>query len=65
MTFFDVEKFKRNQEIARLKAFLESTDYQAIKFAEGEMSAAEYEPIKEKRREARAEINRLEGLIKE
>lgn len=57
---FDVVKAKKKQRIAKLKDYLARTDYQAIKFAEGEMSAAEFEPVKAKRRAARAEINALE-----
>ena len=46
--------------ISELKGYLYKTDYQAIKYAEGEISAEEYAPIKEQRRQWRAEINRLE-----
>ena len=42
---------------------LSRTDYKAIKFAEGELSAEEYAPIREKRRMWRAEINRLEAEL--
>ena len=42
------------------KFVLSKTDYQAIKFAEGVMSAEEYAPIKAKRQEARAAINEAE-----
>lgn len=49
-------KFK----IVELKDKLFNTDYQAIKFAEGEMSATEFAPIREQRRAWRAEINSLE-----
>ena len=48
------------QEIVRCLGELQSTDYKAIKFAEGELSAEEYAPIREQRRMWRAEINRLE-----
>ena len=50
------------REISELKAKLEATDYQAIKYAEGEMPEAEYAPIKERRRAWRARINELEAL---
>ena len=49
------------REIERNKELLTQTDYQAIKFSEGEISEAEYAPIREKRRMWRAEINRLEA----
>lgn len=46
--------------IQDLKEQLESTDYRAIKFAEGELSAEEYEPFRIERRVLRARINELE-----
>ena len=51
----------RNQQISELKAKLKETDYKAIKFAEGWISAEEYAPIKEQRNLWRAQINELEG----
>lgn len=50
----------RLQEIADLKAQLASTDYKAIKFAEGWLTADEYEPIKAQRQALRDRINELE-----
>lgn len=50
-------------QISALKRNLNKTDYQAIKFTEGEMSYEEYEPVKEQRRGWRKEINDLEALI--
>jgi hypothetical protein len=47
------------EEIAELKAKLAATDYQAIKYAEGVLSAEEYEPIKASRQEWRNRINEL------
>ncbi len=61
------EKLRKSEElqrvrerIAELKRYLERTDYQAIKFAEGEMSESEYAPIKAQRVAWREEINVLE-----
>lgn len=48
-------------EIADLKAKLAATDYQAIKYAEGELTAGEYAEIKAQRRAWRAKINSLGG----
>lgn len=48
-------------EISNLKQKLRDTDYKAIKFAEGELSEAEYAPIRTERRKWRAEINKLES----
>lgn len=46
-------------EICDCKRYLESTDYQAIKYAEGALTEEEYAPIKERRAQARARINEL------
>lgn len=58
------EKSNINCRIYELKQLLLKTDYQAIKFAEGELSAEEYLPIKQKRRAYREEINSLEEKLK-
>lgn len=50
-------------EIMFLKLKLSETDYQAIKFAEGELTAEEYEPVKQQRRAWRERINELEKLL--
>lgn len=56
---------KARAEIKALKAKLDDTDYKAIKFAEGELSAYEYESVKAERRAWRERINKLETFIKE
>lgn len=72
---FNVEKYtvrkrKRVAEktiiprIEELKFLLQSTDYKAIKFAEGELSAEEYEETKTERKAWREEINQLEEQLK-
>lgn len=50
--------------IGGLKNNLRATDYKAIKYAEGELSAEEYAETREQRRAWRAEINALEEEIK-
>lgn len=52
------------REIRALKAKLSETDYQAIKYAEGEMTDEEYAETKAKRTAWRARINELEEEIK-
>lgn len=52
---------KAQRRITELKNLLQSTDYQAIKYAEGQTSAEDYEPMKKQRQEWRDEINRLGG----
>ncbi len=49
-------------EINALKNLLSQTDYQAIKFAEGELPADEYAAIKEKRQSFRDRINELQAM---
>ena len=50
--------------IIQLQTKLLSTDYQAIKFAEGELTAEEYRPVKEQRKQWRQQINELQEKIK-
>lgn len=49
--------------ISELKRNLNKTDYQAIKFAEGEMLEVDYAPIKEQRKSWRKQINDYEAAI--
>ncbi len=49
-------------EINALKNLLSQTDYQAIKFAEGELSEEEYAAVKEKRQSFRDRINELQAM---
>ncbi len=51
----------KEQQIAELKAQLQSTDYKAIKYAEGWLTEEEYTPIKAERQAIRDRINELEG----
>lgn len=50
-------------QIAELKKNLASTDYEAIKYAEGAMTEGEYAPYKTQRAEWRARINELEESL--
>lgn len=51
------------ERILELKQQLEHTDYQAIKYAEGLITAEEYAPIKAQRQAWRNEINELEKEV--
>lgn len=51
------------KRIAELKALLQATDYQAIKYAEGFISEVDYAPIKQVRQSYRNKINELEVQI--
>lgn len=53
-------KAVKRRRIAELKAKLSKTDYQAIKYAEGEITAEDYLSTKEMRKAWRFEINSLE-----
>lgn len=52
-------------QIRELKKQLSATDYQAIKYAEGQLSEEEFLEIKIKRQSWRDEINNLEKKIEE
>ena len=54
-------KIKRIRE---LRGLLKSTDYKAIKYAEGEITATEYAPTLTERRAWRAEINALQTELR-
>lgn len=50
-------------EIAGCKQLLGNTDYKAIKFAEGLISAADYKATKAERQKLRDKINELEAEL--
>lgn len=56
---------EKKNRIYELKALLQESDYKAIKFAEGELSAEEYEPTRLQRRAWREEINVIESELAE
>lgn len=58
--FFVLEKTPELIEIESLKQQLTDTDYQAIKYAEGQISEEKYSPIREERQAWRDRINELE-----
>ena len=49
---------KAQSRINELKSLLAKTDYKAIKYAEGELTAEEYEPIRQQRKAWREEIRK-------
>ena len=61
----EIKVIKNNNRIAELKQKLQDTDYKAIKYSEGELSAEEYAETKAQRRAWREEINKLEEEIKD
>lgn len=54
-------KMAIESEIAGLKQILTSTDYKALKFAEGQISEKDYEETKQQRQLLRDKINELEA----
>lgn len=57
----EVAEMQRQARIAELKQLLAESDYKAIKFAEGWLTADEYADTKAQRQAWRDEINELEG----
>lgn len=55
-----VPEVRKEYEIQELKKLLASTDYKAIKFAEGSLTESEFAPIRKQRQEWRDKINELE-----
>ena len=53
----------KKKRINELKALLQETDYQAIKYFEGFISETDYAPIKAQRQAWRDEINALEAEL--
>ena len=58
----DTQKAANAARIAELKQLLADSDYKALKFSDGALTAAEYEPIRAQRQAWRDEINALEKL---
>ena len=63
--FYKLEKTPELAEIEELKTKLQDTDYQAIKYAEGQISEEEYAPIKAERQAWRNKINELEAELED
>ena len=59
----DKSYYVKKARINELKTYLKATDYKSIKYAEGELSEEEFEPIKEQRKAWRAEINELQAQL--
>ena len=59
----ELKRMKAKEEIANLKQKLQETDYQAIKYAEGELTLEEYAETKALRKAWRDSINMLESVI--
>lgn len=59
----DDRKRAIESEIAGLKQILTSTDYKALKFAEGQISEKDYEETRQQRQVLRDRINELEAEL--
>lgn len=60
---FESSREHKEMQIAELKAQLSATDYKALKFVEGWLSADEYAPIRAERQTIRDKINELEAEL--
>ena len=58
----EIAQQQREAEIWSLKEQLRESDYKAIKYAEGWITAEDYAPIKAQRQEWRERINELEAM---
>lgn len=58
--YYNEEQREKYAEIKKLKKYLESTDFRAMKYADGAYTEEQYKPYKEARAEARAMINAIE-----
>lgn len=58
-----LEKMEKAKRIQELKKYLADTDYKVFKYMDGEISEEDYAVIKQSRKDAREEINRLEGEL--
>jgi len=59
----ETEQHKKESKIAELKQNLFNTDYQAIKYAEGQLAEEEYSDMKIQRQVWRDQINLLESEL--
>lgn len=59
----ELKDIANQKRISELKQLLSSTDYQAIKYAEGELTDSEYAPMKQQREAWRKEIRKLEEQL--
>lgn len=58
------EKIQAQAELYVKHTELKNTDYKLLKYMDGALTDAEYEPIKEQRAELRRQINDLETQLK-
>lgn len=56
----ELDNFEKQNKLAELKFELSSTDYEAIKYAEGWFTEEEYKPIREYRESLREQIRAIE-----
>ena len=61
----ELQKIAAEARIEELKRLLRASDYKAIKYAEGALTAEEYAPAKAERQAYRDEINELEKVLTE
>lgn len=59
----DEKRMAIESEIAGLKQILASSDYKALKYAEGQISEEDYAEIRDQRQSLRDKINELEAEL--
>nr|DAL67062.1 MAG TPA: Gas vesicle protein G [Caudoviricetes sp.] len=57
------KRMEIESEITGLKQILASTDYKALKYAEGQITEKDYEETKQERQSLRDKINELEAEL--
>lgn len=57
------KRMEIESEITGLKQILASTDYKALKYAEGQITENDYEETKQERQSLRDKINELEAEL--
>ena len=57
------KRMEIESEIAGLKQILASSDYKALKYAEGQITEADYAEVKQQRQQLRDKINELEAEL--
>ena len=61
--YYTDDEAAKFHEIRELKHYLDSTDWRALKYADGAYTEEEYAPYKQARANARARINEIESTF--
>ena len=61
----NTEKIQAQAELYVKNTELKNTDYKLLKYMDGELTEAEYEPIKQERAALRIRIRELKAIVNE